>query len=212
MTFIYQQLKKIQSQLQKKGKSLAVFYGEPFEVFNKILAENQITAVFTNHDYEPYARKRDLELYHLFKEYNIEFKTNFAPSLPTVTGNPSQIKQVFTNLITNAVDAMDGEGTLEITSFYDEKAEEVGVSFCDTGPGVPAEVQARIFDPFFSTKTGGMGLGLPISRSIVEAHGGEVQVESSLGSGASGGLLRGDVSDDSGPQFGRLRAGNGVRK
>ncbi|MFN3969497.1 cryptochrome/photolyase family protein [Flavobacterium sp.] len=76
VTFIHQQLTKIQAQLSKYGKSLAVFYGDPFEVYNKILSENEIHTVYTNHDYEPYARKRDLELYHLFKEYNIEFKTS----------------------------------------------------------------------------------------------------------------------------------------
>ncbi|MFN3755046.1 cryptochrome/photolyase family protein [Flavobacterium sp.] len=76
VTFIHQQLETIQSQLKKIGKSLAVFHGDPFEIYNKILTENQITTVYTNHDYEPYARKRDLELYHLFKEYNIEFKTS----------------------------------------------------------------------------------------------------------------------------------------
>jgi deoxyribodipyrimidine photo-lyase len=76
VTFIHQQLAKIQTQLQKLGKSLAVFYGDPFEIYNKILSENEIQTVYTNHDYEPYARKRDLELYHLFKEYNIEFKTS----------------------------------------------------------------------------------------------------------------------------------------
>ncbi|WP_284652128.1 cryptochrome/photolyase family protein [Flavobacterium terrisoli] len=76
VTFIHQQLSKIQNQLKSVGKSLAVFYGDPFEVFNKILTENQITTVYTNHDYEPYARKRDLELYHLFSEYDIEFKTS----------------------------------------------------------------------------------------------------------------------------------------
>lgn len=76
VTFIHQQLVKIQNQLNKLGKSLAVFYGDPFEVYNKILTENEITSVYTNHDYEPYARKRDLELYYLFKEYNIEFKTS----------------------------------------------------------------------------------------------------------------------------------------
>lgn len=76
VTFIYQQLENIQKQLQGIGKSLAVFYGKPFEVYQKLIAENSITTVFTNHDYEPYARKRDLELYHLFKENNIEFKTS----------------------------------------------------------------------------------------------------------------------------------------
>jgi deoxyribodipyrimidine photo-lyase len=76
VTFIHQQLEHIQTQLQEIGKSLAVFYGKPFEVYQKLIAENSITTVFTNHDYEPYARKRDLELNHLFKENNIEFKTS----------------------------------------------------------------------------------------------------------------------------------------
>ncbi|TBX70217.1 deoxyribodipyrimidine photo-lyase [Flavobacterium silvisoli] len=76
VTFIHEQLEKIQKELKKIGRSLAVFHGEPFEVFNKILTENSIQAVYTNHDYEPYARKRDLELYRLFQEYNIKFKTS----------------------------------------------------------------------------------------------------------------------------------------
>ncbi|MDI9258385.1 cryptochrome/photolyase family protein [Flavobacterium sedimenticola] len=75
VTFIHNQLTVIQNQLQKTGKSLAVFHGEPFEIFGKLLSENAINAVYANHDYEPYARKRDLELYQLFKEHRIEFKT-----------------------------------------------------------------------------------------------------------------------------------------
>lgn len=76
VTFIHAQLSKIQNQLQTIGKSLAVFHGKPIEVFEKLIAENQIKTIYINHDYEPYARKRDLELYHLFKENNIEFKTS----------------------------------------------------------------------------------------------------------------------------------------
>jgi deoxyribodipyrimidine photo-lyase len=76
VTFIYQQLEKIQTQLQAIGKSLAVFHGTPFEVFTKLIDENKVKTVYTNHDYEPYARKRDLELNLLFKEMNIEFKTS----------------------------------------------------------------------------------------------------------------------------------------
>ncbi|MBN8641485.1 MAG: deoxyribodipyrimidine photo-lyase [Flavobacteriales bacterium] len=76
VTFIHQQLEKIQSQLKSIGKSLAVFHGKPIEVYQKLIAENTIKTVYTNHDYEPYARKRDLELYHLFKENGIEFKTS----------------------------------------------------------------------------------------------------------------------------------------
>ncbi|MES2748595.1 MAG: deoxyribodipyrimidine photo-lyase [Bacteroidota bacterium] len=76
VTFIHKQLEKMQNQLQAIGKSLAVFYGKPSEVYQKLISENNIKAVFTNHDYEPYARKRDLELFLLFKENNIEFKTS----------------------------------------------------------------------------------------------------------------------------------------
>jgi deoxyribodipyrimidine photo-lyase len=75
VTFIHKRLEIIKKQLEEIGKSLAVFYGTPKEVFEKIISENAITNVFTNTDYEPYARKRDLDLYQLFKQKNIEFKT-----------------------------------------------------------------------------------------------------------------------------------------
>lgn len=76
VTFIHQQLEHIQNKLQEIGKSLAVFHGKPLDIYKNLISENQIKTVYTNHDYEPYARKRDLELYHLFKENNIEFKTS----------------------------------------------------------------------------------------------------------------------------------------
>lgn len=76
VTFIHELLSNIQKQLAAQGKSLAVFHGKPIEIFKKILAQNTISAVYTNHDYEPYARKRDKEIYQLFKEHSIEFKTS----------------------------------------------------------------------------------------------------------------------------------------
>ena len=76
VTFIHQQLEKMQVELLKIGKSLAVFHGKPIDVFKKIIAEQNINIVYTNHDYEPYARKRDLDLFHLFSENKIEFKTS----------------------------------------------------------------------------------------------------------------------------------------
>lgn len=76
VTFIHEQLSKIQNQLESIGKSLAVFYGKPFDVYQKLISENKIKTVFTNHDYEPYARKRDKELFQLFKDNQIEFKTS----------------------------------------------------------------------------------------------------------------------------------------
>ena len=75
VSFIHELLFKIQNKLQETGKSLAVFYGEPKSVFEKLIQENKIKTVYTNHDYEPYARKRDKEMNLLFKEHQIEFKT-----------------------------------------------------------------------------------------------------------------------------------------
>lgn len=76
VTFIYNKLQNIQNQLVKIKKSLAIFYGNPKEIFEKLISENKITAVYTNHDYEPYARKRDKEVFQIFKAKEIAFKTS----------------------------------------------------------------------------------------------------------------------------------------
>ncbi|MFD2890492.1 cryptochrome/photolyase family protein [Flavobacterium chuncheonense] len=75
VTFIYTQLETINNELIQKGKSLAVFYGTPKAIFEKLIVDNTIKTVFTNHDYEPYARKRDKEVYELLNNNSIEFKT-----------------------------------------------------------------------------------------------------------------------------------------
>lgn len=75
VTYIHELLLKIQSELTTLGRSLAVFHGKPTEIFQQLISENQIGSVFTNHDYEPYARKRDKELNELFKKHHIDFKT-----------------------------------------------------------------------------------------------------------------------------------------
>ena len=95
---------------------------------------------------------------------------------------------MWTNLIDNAIDAMDGDGTLRIRTRAD--GERVVVEIGDTGPGMPADVQAHAFEPFFTTKDvgKGTGLGLDISRRIVvERHGGEITIDSRPGATHRGG-------------------------
>ena len=102
--------------------------------------------------------------------------------LPEMDVRPGELNQVWTNLIDNAIDAMDGAGTLTITTCID--GDDVVVSIGDTGPGMPADVQARAFEPFFTTKDvgKGTGLGLDISRRIiVENHQGEISIASQPG-------------------------------
>jgi signal transduction histidine kinase len=104
---------------------------------------------------------------------------DYAADLPSIEAMPSELNQVWTNLIDNAIDAMDGTGTLRISTRVD--GESVIVQIADSGSGMPEEVQAHAFDPFFTTKDvgKGTGLGLDIShRIVVERHHGEITIES----------------------------------
>ena len=95
-----------------------------------------------------------------------------------------ELNQVWTNLIDNAVSAMNGSGTLTVRTGRDQDRDQIYVEFGDTGPGVPAEIRERIFEPFFTTKPvgEGTGLGLDISwRIVVNKHHGDIRLESSPG-------------------------------
>ena len=104
----------------------------------------------------------------------------YSPDVPPIAAMARELNQVWTNLIGNAVDAMDGSGTLEVATRTDDLGRVV-VEITDDGPGMPREVQARAFDPFYTTKEvgKGTGLGLDISRRIVvERHHGEIEIDS----------------------------------
>ena len=112
----------------------------------------------------------------------LEVVKDFDPSLPKVPVYAGELNQVWTNLIDNAVQAMDGHGTLTVRTSMD--GDRVRVEIGDTGPGVPEKLRRRIFEPFFTTKPVGQGtgLGLDISyRIVVGRHGGDLTVESQPG-------------------------------
>ncbi len=108
-------------------------------------------------------------------------ETDLADSLPLVEVDRNQIKQAFYNLIKNSFQAMKTGGILRITSWVGD--EHVAVSFSDTGGGISPKNMGRIFQPYFTTKEGGSGLGLLIVRRIVREHGGEIDLESNEGKG-----------------------------
>ena len=111
-------------------------------------------------------------------------RARLRDDVPPIEAYAGELNQVWTNLIDNAVDAMDGAGTLTVGTRADGDA--VVVEIADTGPGMPPEVQARAFEPFFTTKDvgKGTGLGLDISRRIVvERHGGEITSTPARGEG-----------------------------
>ncbi len=116
------------------------------------------------------------------KLQHIHVTTDFDRTLPPVPVYAGELNQVWTNLIDNAIQAMDGNGTLSVRTSRD--GDRLRIEIGDTGPGVPAELRQRIFEPFFTTKPVGQGtgLGLDISyRIVVVRHGGDLSVESEPG-------------------------------
>jgi signal transduction histidine kinase len=116
---------------------------------------------------------------------DVEVRRELADDLPEIEAYGSELNQVWTNLIDNAIDAMDGRGTLTLRAEPESGPDGTGVrvTVADTGSGIPPEVRARLFEPFYTTKEPGKGtgLGLHISHGVVARHGGRIEVESQPG-------------------------------
>jgi signal transduction histidine kinase len=122
-------------------------------------------------------------------------RTLLPPDLPPIQGDPHQLRQIFTNLITNAFEAMGGKGDVDITGTIQagdddhgtpgesHAGPQIAIEVSDNGPGIPADVRDRIFSPFFTTKPQGSGLGLAIVRKIVDAHDGRIDLAPRPGGG-----------------------------
>ncbi len=118
------------------------------------------------------------------RRHHIQLHQTIPPDLPPVLADPLQFQQVLLNLIHNAVDAMSAsEGSRAITVFARPDREVVEIGVKDTGPGVAPDVFNQLLHPFFTTKPDGLGLGLSISQSIVEAHGGRLWATPNQGPG-----------------------------
>jgi PAS domain S-box-containing protein len=120
--------------------------------------------------------------------HRVSLRTEFAPALPTVLGDRVQLQQVIINLAMNGIEAMqpvtDRPRELVIRSGQDD-TQHVGVSVTDCGIGISTENANRLFNAFFTTKSSGLGMGLSICRSIVEAHGGRLSASGDEGHGAT---------------------------
>jgi signal transduction histidine kinase len=117
--------------------------------------------------------------------YSIETRTELVPDLPKITADRVQLQQVLMNLMLNAIEAMkDTAGELTIKTEVNQGGQLL-ISVSDTGVGLPSEKTEQIFDPFFTTKPQGSGMGLSISRSIVESHGGCLWASCPSGRGAT---------------------------
>jgi two-component system NtrC family sensor kinase len=126
---------------------------------------------------------------HQMEMSRVELITTLADSLPKVMGNPSQLEQVFTNIILNALQAMHQGGELKVSTgtTNDKTQKMIRITFSDTGCGIPKENLDKVLEPFFTTKKVGQGtgLGLSVSYGIVKDHGGDIRVKSTEGEGST---------------------------
>jgi signal transduction histidine kinase len=127
---------------------------------------------------------------------DVEVSVALAPEIHPIQGDPHQLRQLFTNLLTNAFEALSGSGEVQIQAValaieedlvpgVDPAGPMIQVTVSDSGPGVPPEVMDRIFSPFFTTKPQGSGLGLAIVRKIIDAHDGRIDIGARQGGGTT---------------------------
>jgi C4-dicarboxylate-specific signal transduction histidine kinase len=116
--------------------------------------------------------------------YSVAMRAELAAELPKIMADPVQLQQVFMNLMLNAIEAMNDSGR-ELTVKSERQDGQLQFSVSDTGVGLPAEKMDQIFSAFFTTKPQGSGMGLAISRSIVESHGGRLWASANDGRGAT---------------------------
>ena len=139
-------------------------------------------------------RKRRVEIHCLLDEVlrivcnqesfqNIEIAKAYDADTPAVMADLDQLKQVLLNIVMNASEAMSGNGKLEISTHWDPAHSRVCIHFTDTGPGIDDEHLDKIFDPFYTTKEMGTGLGLAVSYGIIKAHRGDIEISSTPGEG-----------------------------
>jgi len=115
---------------------------------------------------------------------NVEVVRQLDESLPDITADPDQLGQVFGNIIRNGIQAIPEDGQLVVKSEVFQSG-WVAISFTDTGVGIPLEEQQRVFEPLFTTKTKGIGLGLALTKILVEGHDGTIEVQSEVGKGST---------------------------
>ncbi|MDD5217383.1 MAG: ATP-binding protein [Candidatus Omnitrophica bacterium] len=151
-------------------------------------------AVFAKTEAHPESPSRALRIHEVLENIlplvghemeldKIELINSIQPDLPAIAANVRQVEEILFNLIVNACQAMKSGGRIEINAAFD--AEKIRISVKDNGPGIPGDKVAQIFEPFYTTKEEGTGLGLYVTKQLVERNGGRITVESRVGKGTS---------------------------
>jgi PAS domain S-box-containing protein len=121
----------------------------------------------------------------LLRNKSIKVIKEFDENLPRTMADLMQLQQVFMNLLINAVESLQEGGVITVKTHYEPSDNSIHISIADTGKGINNELKEKIFELFFTTKPKGTGLGLPITKRLIEQHGGNIRIETSLGKGTT---------------------------
>jgi PAS domain S-box-containing protein len=175
---------KYGSKMEEKGKEMLRIIEKDIEYSNKIISDlldysKELHLEFTESTVDSIVKEAVAQV-KVPKNVKI---SNLTQDALTIKVDKEKMKRVFVNIIKNAIDAMPKGGALKITC----KALDgnVEIAFRDTGEGIKKDIMEKLWSPFFTTKAKGMGLGLPICKRIIEAHGGKISVESKLDKGTT---------------------------
>jgi signal transduction histidine kinase len=169
------------------ARKLAAELGESTDRMSKLVKAIKIYAYMDRGEIVQVDVREGLEstlimLGHKLKHSEIKVKRDYDPALDKLTVHGAELNQVWTNLLSNAIDALDGHGEITISTRADGDCAEIDIA--DDGPGIPVELRDRVFDPFFTTKDVGQGTGLGLDmarRIVVEHHHGSLTLDSSAG-------------------------------
>jgi signal transduction histidine kinase len=160
-------------------------------VVEQIDALSRIASEFSNFARMPERSYERVDVHQLLRETitlfqeirGIEFRTKFSDTTPVLVADRQELQRVFINLIRNSIQAMEQGGTISLVTSYD--GHRCVIHCSDTGPGIPPDIQQKVFEPNFSTKTDGAGLGLAIARRIIEDLDGTIELTSEIGKGTT---------------------------
>ena len=177
--------------LRRQAEKKSPRYAEIFEECTKTIIDEvdglrHLVDEFSRFARMPAVRKKPVDLHSLLKKTlssyalyykKIAFRARFSKEISLIPADSRQLKQVFVNLIDNAIQAMGENGEITLQSFYDAQRKIVTIKVADSGPGISKELKERLFIPYFSTKGSGRGLGLAIVHKIISEHEGRLRVE-----------------------------------
>ena len=147
----------------------------------QLTLERHLVPVLSEVDINQILRDVRKLLSHGILSSQIRLIGNLAEPLPTTLGDANQLKQAFLNIITNAIQSLPEGGIITVTT--SQKGGSIVVRIEDTGPGIPGDVMSKLFVPFFTTRKAGSGLGLAVTKRIIDNHGGDIEVMSEGGKG-----------------------------